>query len=89
MAPSESSTGSRWTVRGALALIHAYQLLISPFTGGACRFEPSCSAYALEAIRVHGAWRGLALAIRRVSRCHPFAGHGFDPVPPPAARHER
>lgn len=68
--------------RLALTLVRAYQLLLSPFAGGACRFEPSCSAYAMEAIEVHGALRGAWLAIRRVARCHPFTRPGVDPVPP-------
>ena len=70
------------TVRIAVVVIRAYQLLLSPFAGGACRFEPSCSAYAITAVEQHGAWRGLALAIRRVARCHPLGREGFDPVPP-------
>ena len=73
------------TVRVVVFLIRAYQLLLSPFAGGACRFEPSCSAYAVAAVQEHGAWRGLHLALRRVSRCHPLGGHGFDPVPPRTA----
>jgi putative membrane protein insertion efficiency factor len=72
------------SVRMAIVLIRTYQLLLSPFAGGACRFEPSCSDYAMTAVREHGALRGLWLAIRRVGRCHPFGGHGFDPVPPGA-----
>jgi putative membrane protein insertion efficiency factor len=70
------------SVRVALILVRSYQLLLSPFAGGACRFEPSCSAYALEAIQEHGAWRGMWLAVRRVARCHPLGSAGFDPVPP-------
>jgi uncharacterized protein len=73
------------SVRAGLVIVRAYQLLLSPFAGGACRFTPSCSAYALEAIETHGLLRGLWLAIRRVARCHPFAQPGIDPVPPPAA----
>jgi uncharacterized protein len=73
------------SVRVGLVIVRAYQLLLSPFAGGACRFTPSCSAYALEAIETHGLLRGLWLAIRRVARCHPFAQPGIDPVPPPAA----
>jgi hypothetical protein len=69
-------------VRAAIVVIRAYQLLLSPFSGGACRFEPSCSAYAVAAVHEHGAWRGLLLAIRRVARCHPLGRAGFDPVPP-------
>lgn len=71
-----------WSVRFGLFVIHTYQLLLSPFAGGACRFEPSCSTYALEAVEVHGCLRGLWLASRRVARCHPFASPGSDPVPP-------
>ena len=71
-----------WSARLALLAVRGYQLLLSPFAGGACRFEPSCSVYASEAIAQHGAWRGLMLAARRLSRCHPFSQPGFDPVPP-------
>ncbi len=62
-------------------LISAYQLTLSPLLGPACRFTPSCSAYALEAIERHGAARGSWLALRRLARCHPLGGSGFDPVP--------
>ncbi len=61
--------------------IRVYQLLISPLLGPACRYEPSCSAYAVEAVARHGAWRGGQLALRRVARCHPWGGFGPDPVP--------
>jgi uncharacterized protein len=71
-----------WPVRLAVVAVRGYQLLISPFTGGGCRFEPSCSAYAVEAIEEHGVRRGLWLSFRRVARCHPFAAPGLDPVPP-------
>lgn len=70
------------SVRVATAVIRIYQLLLSPFAGGACRFEPSCSVYAMAAVEEHGALRGLWLAVRRVSRCHPLGRAGFDPVPP-------
>jgi putative membrane protein insertion efficiency factor len=73
---------SRIGRRFAQLLVHGYQLLLSPFAGGACRFEPSCSAYAAEAIETHGALRGGWLAVRRVARCHPLATPGLDPVPP-------
>lgn len=75
-----------WAARVALTLVRAYQLLVSPFAGGNCRFHPSCSSYALDAIATHGAWRGLGLALRRASRCHPFSAPGIDPVPPPVQR---
>jgi putative membrane protein insertion efficiency factor len=69
--------------RLALALIRLYQLLLSQFLGGSCRFVPSCSEYAREAIHVHGAVGGLALTVRRLARCHPLAQAGLDPVPTP------
>lgn len=69
-----------------LAPIHGYRLFLSPLLGPACRFEPSCSAYALEAIRLHGPARGLLMAARRLTKCRPGGGSGFDPVPP-LARH--
>lgn len=62
--------------------IHLYRLFLSPILGTACRFGPSCSAYALEAIETHGALRGGWLALRRLGRCHPWGGSGYDPVPP-------
>ncbi|MES2264116.1 MAG: membrane protein insertion efficiency factor YidD [Pseudomonadota bacterium] len=64
-------------------LLRFYQLAISPMLGPRCRFYPSCSNYALEAIRTHGAARGAWLATRRVCRCHPWNAGGLDPVPPP------
>ena len=66
--------------------IRFYQLFISPVLHPACRFYPTCSAYALEAIRTHGVLRGGWLALRRLARCHPWGGSGYDPVPP-ARRH--
>jgi len=63
-------------------LLRFYQLAISPLLGPRCRFYPSCSNYALEAIRGHGAARGGWLAVKRVCRCHPFNPGGLDPVPP-------
>ncbi len=70
-------------------LIRAYQVSLAPFFGGHCRFEPSCSHYALEAIQRHGSARGLWLAVRRLSRCHPFSAGGWDPVPPSAPSEEK
>ncbi|WP_413083968.1 membrane protein insertion efficiency factor YidD [Thermaurantiacus sp.] len=66
-----------------MALVRGYQLALSPIVGPSCRFRPSCSAYALEALRLHGALKGTGLAVRRLLRCHPWGGQGFDPVPPP------
>jgi len=64
-----------------LLLVRFYIAFLSPFLGGACKFHPSCSNYAHEAIRLHGAKRGLALAGKRLLRCRPFTKGGFDPVP--------
>ena len=66
-------------------LLRAYQVLLSPMLGQSCRFYPTCSNYAIEAIRVHGAARGSALAARRVCRCHPWNEGGVDLVPPARA----
>jgi len=65
-------------------LLRAYQLTISPLMGPRCRFYPSCSNYALEALQVHGAAKGSLLAVKRVCRCHPWNDGGLDPVPPAA-----
>ena len=62
-------------------LIKGYRYVISPILGPHCRFHPSCSAYALEALEVHGTWRGGFLALRRLMRCHPWHPGGHDPVP--------
>jgi putative membrane protein insertion efficiency factor len=75
-----------WATRLGLLGVAAYRVLLSPLVGGTCRFSPSCSIYAEEALSVHGFWRGGRLALRRLSRCHPFGGWGYDPVP--AARPE-
>ena len=64
-----------------LSLLRIYQALLSPFFGGACKYYPSCSNYAYEAIERHGAGRGLVLALRRLGRCRPFVAGGYDPVP--------
>ncbi|HLR10208.1 MAG TPA: membrane protein insertion efficiency factor YidD [Sporosarcina sp.] len=64
-----------------LVLIRFYQKAISPLTPPTCRFHPTCSRYGLEAIEIHGAWKGSWLMIRRISKCHPFHEGGFDPVP--------
>ncbi|XID74921.1 membrane protein insertion efficiency factor YidD [Alkanindiges sp. WGS2144] len=62
-------------------LIRFYQIAISPLLGPRCRYIPTCSQYALEAVRLHGAGRGSWLACKRVCRCHPWGGYGYDPVP--------
>ena len=63
-------------------IIRFYQLLLAPFLPPACRFQPSCSRYTIEALRYHGLLRGSWLAVRRIGRCHPWGGAGYDPVPP-------
>lgn len=69
-------------LRGA---IRVYQLMLSPLTAPSCRYAPTCSEYAYEAVRRHGAARGAWLGVRRLLRCHPWGGAGYDPVPEPAA----
>jgi len=64
-----------------LALIRIYQWTLSPVVGGCCRFQPSCSEYAMEAVRTHGAIAGTWMGLRRIFRCHPFNPGGYDPVP--------
>jgi putative membrane protein insertion efficiency factor len=75
------SGGRSLPARLLLALINLYRRWISPLLGPRCRFLPSCSAYGLEAIERHGAWRGGWLTLRRLLRCHPFTPCGCDPVP--------
>lgn len=67
---------------GMRGLIQLYRWFISPILGPRCRHLPSCSEYAMEAIDRHGSWKGGWLALSRISRCHPWGSHGFDPVPP-------
>lgn len=71
-----------------IAIIRAYRVTLSPIVGRQCRFHPTCSAYGLEAFRLHGPIRGLALTCRRILRCHPFVKGGYDPVPIPD-QHEK
>jgi hypothetical protein len=80
------SAVSRAVVSGLVLLVRAYQRLVSPLIGPRCRFAPTCSQYAIEALVRHGVVRGLGLAAWRILRCHPFAEGGLDPVPP---RHDR
>lgn len=78
----------RWTRAAATAPIRAYKYLISPMLPNSCRFEPTCSRYAIEAIETHGALKGMWLGLRRILKCHPITwlggGSGYDPVPPKA-----
>ena len=73
----------RWPQAALTGLVRAYRLLLSPSLGSACRFEPACWAYALQALEGHGAARGSYLALRRLARCHPWCDGGHDPVPAP------
>ncbi len=75
------SVGARIMVRLAVLAIRAYQIAASPLARGHCRFAPSCSEYAREALERHGPVRGLGLAVRRLGRCHPLGAFGDDPVP--------
>ena len=65
-----------------ILLVRAYQVTLSPLFGDCCRFEPSCSNYMIESLKVHGAVKGTLLGLWRLLRCHPFGSHGYDPVPP-------
>jgi uncharacterized protein len=77
-AAAKARTLGAWWL---LALVQVYKIFFSPFLGGACKFYPSCSNYAQEAIELHGARRGSWLALKRLGRCRPFTEGGFDPVP--------
>lgn len=66
--------------------VRLYRLLGSPWVGHNCRYQPTCSAYALEALEKHGAFKGTWLAARRIGRCHPWGSDGYDPVPAPAPK---
>ena len=64
-----------------IGLVRFYQYAISPMFPAACRYTPTCSHYAVEALQKHGPWRGLLLAVKRIASCHPWGGSGYDPVP--------
>jgi len=74
-------TISRTIARLLILPIRFYQKFISPLTPPSCRYTPTCSQYAVEALRKHGPIKGMYLAVRRLLRCHPWGGHGYDPVP--------
>jgi len=73
----------RWLAAPLVALVRVYQLTLSPWLGMNCRYQPTCSAYAIEALETWGVRKGGWLAIRRIARCHPWGGSGYDPVPRP------
>ena len=81
LTASTRHSGLTRAQRTALALLRGYKIVFSPLFAGSCRFLPSCSEYAAEAIAWHGVLRGSVLAARRLARCHPFAAAGVDPVP--------
>ncbi len=64
-----------------ILLVRFYQMAISPWLGNNCRYQPTCSSYMIEALKEHGLFKGLWLGTKRISRCHPWGGHGYDPVP--------
>jgi len=64
-----------------IKLVRFYQLAISPYLGRSCRYTPTCSQYFIEAVKKHGPLKGSYLGVRRILRCHPWGGHGYDPVP--------
>jgi putative membrane protein insertion efficiency factor len=80
-APAAAPERVTLAARVLLAVLKGYKLLLSPLFSGCCRFHPSCADYSAQAIRQHGALRGAWLTTRRLSRCRPLGGHGFDPVP--------
>lgn len=69
--------------------VRAYRLVLSPYVGHGCRYQPTCSVYALDALERHGAVKGGWLALRRIGRCHPLGGSGYDPVPGADPDHDR
>lgn len=71
----------RWLAAPFIGLVRLYQLTLSPWLGMNCRFQPTCSAYAIEALETHGVLKGSWLLLRRIARCHPWGGSGYDPVP--------
>jgi putative membrane protein insertion efficiency factor len=75
-----------WPRRALMALVHGYRLLLKPWLGNACRFEPTCSQYALDALQSHGALKGSLLTGARLLRCHPWCAGGVDPVPDDLSR---
>ncbi len=73
--------------KALIALLHGYRYAVSPLLGNHCRFHPSCSSFAIEALQTHGTVKGMWLTAKRLGRCHPWCEGGYDPVPPTASRH--
>jgi hypothetical protein len=71
-----------------ILLVKAYQVVISPLTPGSCRHVPTCSQYTIEAIKIWGPFKGSWLGLKRLSKCHPWGTHGYDPVPPKTSKNE-
>lgn len=69
--------------------VHGYRLVLSPWVGHGCRYQPTCSAYTLEALERHGGIKGSLLTLHRICRCHPWGGSGYDPVPGSKAKHDK
>ena len=72
---------SKLLAKFMVALVKLYQCILSPLLPGVCRYTPSCSEYGLQALRKHGPWLGGWLTLKRILSCHPWGGHGYDPVP--------
>lgn len=72
-----------------IGFIRLYQGIISPYLGRSCRYSPTCSQYTIEAIQLWGPFKGLWIGLKRISRCHPWGGHGYDPVPMPKPNHRQ
>ncbi|CAM3213795.1 MULTISPECIES: membrane protein insertion efficiency factor YidD [Empedobacter] len=72
---------NNFLVKPFILLVRFYQLAISPWMGSNCRYQPTCSSYMIEALKEHGLLKGLWLGTKRIGRCHPWGGHGYDPVP--------
>ena len=72
-----------------IKIIRFYQLFLSPLLGKNCRYEPTCSHYSIEALKTHGVFKGFYLSLKRILSCHPWGGHGYDPIPPKIRKESR
>ena len=72
---------SNLTSKCLILIIRFYQIFISPLTGNNCRYHPTCSAYFIKSLQIHGPFKGFMLGVKRISKCHPWGGKGYDPVP--------